>query len=185
MRWLILLSPLFSFPAPSFAKGDSLPSPRIFHFFQKKSKTEKAVIQKMSDEQLTNLVDRMLDASRIAPDLWEEVSLEIARRNIRRIHNENKSEYILLRLNLTSVPELFIAKPKPDSVSPFALSENCFYPAANYYPENSGWNGDLSVLFKEEFPPDTSFIIEFENNEFGCFSLPAWGPVSSSFGWRG
>ncbi|MFI5164007.1 MAG: peptidoglycan DD-metalloendopeptidase family protein [Bacteroidia bacterium] len=157
--------------------GDSLMASHSPRFKHKHEETP-AVIEKMSDVQLLHLIDHMFEASYIPPDLWEQIMVETAKRNLSKINREE-----LLDLSFDrSTGVLLIEKLQPDSIEPYASSETTdFHPASNYYSE---WDEDLSNLFKDQFSSDTTYTLELENPEFGCFKMPAWGPLSSPFGWR-
>jgi murein DD-endopeptidase MepM/ murein hydrolase activator NlpD len=66
-------------------------------------------------------------------------------------------------------------------VAPIDSSYMHILPANDLYDE---WNEDLTHVFKDEFKRDTTYKIELENYEVGCYEMPAWGPLSSPFGWR-
>lgn len=139
---------------------------------------ESPLIEKMSDEQLLRLIDHMFEANYIPPDLWEQIMVETAKRNLNKASRNEIADVS------TEKPDglLFVEKLRPDSVLPYSISESMdFHPASNYYSE---WDEDLSNLFKDQFAADTTYRLELENSQFGCFKMPAWGPISSPFGWR-
>lgn len=162
--------------------GDSLsggPVRRPFFRFKKQEQPTSPVIERMSDDQLLRLVDHMFEAEYMPPDLWNQVMLETAKRNLSKttcqdILNENPCEL--------AVGTLHIQRLQPDSVEPVGDDNSMFlFPANHYYSE---WDEDINNLFRDEFPKDTNYVLELENSEFGCFHMPAWGPLSSPFGWR-
>jgi murein DD-endopeptidase MepM/ murein hydrolase activator NlpD len=134
------------------------------------------VIEKMSDNQLMLLIDHVFEASYIPPDLWNEIMMETAKRDLSKI---NKKGYNLDVSYLKEHGKLHIEKLIPDSFK--ATNDSCIYPASAYYNE---WDADILSLFKDQFIKDTNYTIELENSELGCFNMPSWGPLSSPFGWR-
>lgn len=177
MRILIILSALFLNSFFCMAGGDSLMtshSPRIKH----RHEGESPIIEKMSDEQLLRLIDHMFETSYIPPDLWDQIMMETAKRNLNKVNRIEIADASVEKLNGL----LFVEKLQPDSVLPYSMSETMgLHPASNYYSE---WEEDLSNLFKDQFASDTTYQLELENSQFGCFKMPAWGPISSPFGWR-
>src|ERR1051326_7385674 len=134
------------------------------------------LIQKMSDEQLMLLIDHMFEASNMPSDLWNEVMMETAKRNLSKLNRKEFDGDLS-----AEVGKLFIEKITPEVVDPIPNSEVMLHPASNYYGE---WDEDLSNLFKDEFSADGNYTLELENSEYGCFKMPSWGPLSSPFGWR-
>ena len=161
-----------------FGGGDTLSLKRFGKQRNKDNNSSNHPIQKMSNEQLLLLIDHLFEASNIPTDLWNEVMIETAKRNLDKL---NRTEFAEDPFENNKTRELHIEKIAPDSVSPFTFSEMDYHPASQFYSE---WDEDLSALFKETFAKDTSIILELENYEFGCFHLPSWGTVSSTFGWR-
>ncbi|MBI4945493.1 MAG: peptidoglycan DD-metalloendopeptidase family protein [Bacteroidetes bacterium] len=156
--------------------GDSLMTfrSRIKH----RREGEHLLIAKMSDEQFLRLVNHLFEASYIPPDIWEKIMLETAKRNL---HKESIDEITGDALT-KPCGLLFIDKMQPDSIIPFPIIEPIdSRPASNYYSE---WDEDISNLFKDQFAADTTYQIELENPQFGCFKMPAWGPLSSPYGLR-
>lgn len=148
--------------------------PKIKH----RHEEEAPLIERMSDEQLLRLIDHMFEASNIPTDLWDQIMVETAKRNLNRTNRIEIADVVAEKANV----HIFIEKLQPDSILPYSMSETMdFHPASNYYSE---WDEDLSTLFKDEFAPDTTYRLELENSKFGCFKMPAWGPLSSPFGWR-
>ena len=145
--------------------------PRIKH----KHESESPLIEKMSDEQLLRLIDHMFEASNIPEDLWDQVMVETAKRNLNKV---NRIE-IADATSEKSSGMLFVEKLQPDSILPLDAID--FHTASNYY---SDWEEDISILFKDRFTTDTTYQLELENPNFGCFKMPTWGPISSPFGVR-
>jgi len=176
MKWFFSITLSISI-LTCHAGGDSLSSSRK-SFFKHKRETPSPIIEKMSDEQLMLLIDHMFEATYMPPDLWSEVMMETAKRNLSKI---NRQEFDV-NASCSQPAGLHIEKLLPDSVAPASDPNMMFlHPATNYYNE---WDEDLSNLFKDEFTADTTFTLELENSEYGCFNMPSWGPVSSAFGWR-
>src|ERR1035437_8800340 len=177
MRLLIIISALLVNSFCCMAGRDSLMtshSPRIKH----RHDGETPLIEKMSDEQLLRLIDHMFEASYIPPDIWDQIMVETAKRNLNKVYRNEIAD----ATSGKPTGLLVIEKLQPDSVLPYAISQTMdFHPASNYYPE---WEEDLSNLFKDQFALDTTYQLELENSKFGCFKMPAWGPLSSPFGWR-
>jgi murein DD-endopeptidase MepM/ murein hydrolase activator NlpD len=177
MRLIIIISALSLNSLFSLAGGDSLMashSPRIKH----RHEGESPVLEKMSDEQLLRLIDHMFEASNIPTDLWEQIMVETAKRDFNKVNIHEIADAALEK------PDglLFLEKLQADSVLPYPAPETTdFHPASNYYSE---YDEDLSNLFKDQFATDTTYQLEMENSQFGCFKMPAWGPISSPFGWR-
>lgn len=160
------------------SKRDTVHTPRKPLFKPKREKPS-PLIEKMSDNQLMLLIDHMFEATYIPPDLWSQVMMETARRNLSKITrrefqmDESCSQPVGLR----------IEKLLPDSVAPAGDPAMMYlYPASAYY--NNEWDEDLTTLFKDQFTLDATHTIELENSEVGCFTMPSWGPLSSPFGWR-
>jgi murein DD-endopeptidase MepM/ murein hydrolase activator NlpD len=168
----------YAMPGGGKVKGDSIPSSHR-PFFKHKKEEASPVIEKMSDEQLMLLIDHMFEASYMPPDLWSQVMMETAKRNLSNINRQDFS------MDMSCSQEsgyLHIEKLMPDSVAPVADPDMMFlHPASTYYND---WDEDLSNLFKDQFTLDATYTIELENSEFGCFKMPSWGPLSSPFGWR-
>lgn len=178
MRIFCIILLVLSSSMLCFGGGDTLSAKRFGKQRNKATASSNHLIQKMSDEQLLMLIDHMFEASNIPTDLWNEVMIETAKRNLGKL---NRTEFAEAPFENKKNGELYIEKIVPDSVSPFTFSEMDYHPASQFYSE---WDEDLSSLFKETFSKDTSIILELENSEFGCFNMPSWGPVSSTFGWR-
>ncbi|MFH1004000.1 MAG: M23 family metallopeptidase [Bacteroidota bacterium] len=134
-----------------------------------------SIIQKMDNEQLLRLIDYMFEAKYIPDDLWKEVTTEITKRNIVKEEIEKKSSDIFCEVPHS---RLIVEKMIPDSISHVSLE--CF-PVSDFY---DNWDEDYSKFFKDEISKDSSYIVEMENNKFGCFTTPTFGPISSPFGWR-
>ncbi len=149
-------------------------------FKNKREESSSPVIEKMSDTQLMLLIDHMFEATYMPPDLWSQVMMETARRNLSKI---TRKEYEMDEL-CSQTTELHIEKLLPDTIAPTGSDPNMMflYPAAAYY--NNEWDEDITTLFKDQFTLDATHSIELENSEFGCFTMPSWGPLSSPFGWR-
>ncbi len=159
-------------------KKDSLQTHKKPFLNFKKDKRS-PVIEKMSDEQLMLLIDHMFEASFMPPDLWSQVMMETAKRNLSKITRDG---FQIDQTCYQSVA-LHIEKLMPDSVAPLADPSMMFlFPASNYYSDNN--EEDLTTLYKDEFTFDASYTLELENSEVGCFTMPSWGPLSSPFGWR-
>lgn len=159
-------------------KGDSLQPPRR-SLFKPKREESSPVIEKMSDTQLMLLIDHMFEATYMPPDLWSQVMLETARRNLSKLTRKE----LETDDHCSQAGELHIEKIRPDYVAPASDPNMMFlYPAAAYY--NNEWDEDITNLFKDQFAFDTTYTLELENAEFGCFKMPSWGPMSSPFGWR-
>ena len=132
----------------------------------------------MSNEQLMLLTSHIFESAHMPPDLWSEVMMETAKRNLSKI---NRQEFDA-DVSCSQPAGLYIEKLLPDSVAPASDPDRMFlHPASNYYNE---WDKDLSSPFKDEFTADATFTLELENSDYGCFNMPSWGPVSSTFGWR-
>lgn len=161
------------------SKGDSIQAPRK-PLFKSKKEESSPLIEKMSDDQLMMLIDHMFEATFMPPDLWSQVMMETAKRNLSKITrreiemDESCSQPVCLR----------IEKLMPEPVAPPAGDPDMMflYPAATYY--NNEWDEDITTLFKDQFTLDAKHTIELENAQFGCFTMPSWGPLSSPFGWR-
>ncbi|MBI4931436.1 MAG: peptidoglycan DD-metalloendopeptidase family protein [Bacteroidetes bacterium] len=166
-------------PKGKKTSGDSLSATSRKPLFRHKhEESTSPLIEKMSDEQLMLLIDHMFEATYMPSDLWSEVMMETAKRNLSKI-NRFESD---VDETCSQPSGLHIEKLLPDSVAPFSDPDMMFlHPASNYYNE---WDEDLSTLFKDEFTLDATYTLELENTEFGCFNMPSWGPVSSTFGWR-
>ena len=158
-------------------KKDSLTTTVHRPFFKHKREESSPIIEKMSDAQLMLLIDHMFEASYMPPDLWSQVMLETAKRNLSKLNRRD------FEMDLSSHESgcLMIEKLIPDSVAPADGNMANLYPASEYYNE---WAEDLSILFKDKFAADTTYNIELENAEYGCFKMPSWGPMSSPFGVR-
>ena len=161
------------------SKGDSVSvSPHKPLFKRRHEETPSPIIEKMSDEQLMLLVDHMFEASYMPPDLWNQVMMETAKRNLSKLSKEQFD----VDVACSQPVELHIEKLMADSVAPSADPDMMFlHPASGYYGE---WEEDISSLFKDEFTLDATYTLELENAEVGCFQMPSWGPISSNFGWR-
>ncbi|HEY4800924.1 MAG TPA: peptidoglycan DD-metalloendopeptidase family protein, partial [Bacteroidia bacterium] len=134
---------------------------------------------KMSDAQLLALIDHMFEASYMPTDLWNQVMMETAKRNLSKLTRLTAS---VDNSCSSAYDNLHIEKLVPDSVAPMTDPEMMYlYPAKTYYND---WDENTSIPFKDEFTKDTSYTLELENSEYGCFKMPAWGPLSSPFGWR-
>lgn len=167
------------FPPPEKTKGDSALTHEKRSFLRlKRSKQQSPIIEKMTDEQLINLIDYMFEAPYMPPDLWGQVMMETAKRNLSKI---DRKEYDAHFACSHEAGKLHIQKLNADIEVQLRNSGTMYFPAEHFYSE---WHEDLSSLFKDEFKPDTVYNIELENSEFGCFHLPACGPISSPFGWR-
>ena len=165
-------------------KNDSVASVPRKPLFRSKHTNSSPLIEKMSDEQLMLLVDHMFEAEYMPSDLWSEVMMETAKRNLSKI-NRNALDVDLSRI--TESGKLHIEKLLPAPVEPVSDPNlMLLHPASNYYsvPITIGRDEDLSNLFKDEFTPDATYTLELENSEYGCFKMPSWGPLSSPFGWR-
>jgi murein DD-endopeptidase MepM/ murein hydrolase activator NlpD len=168
-----------AFPKGGRTKGDSIQTLHKPIFKRRKEDIPSLVIEKMSDSQLMLLIDHMFEASYIPPDLWNQVLIETAKRNLSNINRHSFNPELVFNKQSGC---LHIEKLKPDSVAPVPDSDPMsLYPASSYYNE---WGADLSALFKDQFTSDASYTIELENSDFGCFKMPSWGPLSSPFGWR-
>ncbi|MBI3502222.1 MAG: peptidoglycan DD-metalloendopeptidase family protein [Bacteroidetes bacterium] len=182
-----VFSTAFSFPHNEKKKGekskaDSMASSSVPHksFFRSKKENAPPLIEKMSDEQLLLLIDHMFEAEYMPADLWSEVTMEIAKRNLSKIKRDEPD--ISCATETSGCGQLHIEKLLPAPVEPSSDRSTMFlYPASNYYGD---WEEDLSSLFKDEFAPGAHYSLELENAEYGCFNMPAWGPLSSPFGWR-
>lgn len=160
------------------SKRDSLQAPRR-SFFKAKREESSPLIEKMSDIQLMLLIDHMFEATYMPPDLWSQVMLETAKRNLSKI---TRKEFDMDE-SCSQPAGLHIEKLRADSVAPCGDPDMMFlYPASAYY--NNEWDEDITTLFKDQFTLDATHTIELENSEFGCFTMPSWGPLSSPFGWR-
>ncbi len=181
----ILLVIIFTFSCIISYAGSGGDSASISRkpFFKNKREATSPIIAKMSDEQLMLLIDHMFEATYMPPDLWSEVMMETAKRNLSKI---NKQEFDM-DASCSRPAGLHIEKLLPVPISIRTVASASYpdmmflHPAANYYNE---WNEDISNLFKDQFTADTTFTLELENSEYGCFNMPSWGPVSSTFGWR-
>ena len=162
----------------SYAGGDTLSTSRK-SFLKNKRAESLLMIEKMNDDQLMLLIDNMFEANYIPPDLWDKIMLETAKRNISKI---NKQWLDLALSSARKYGVLHIDKFIPDSI-PAVNNTNMMYlqPAINYY---NIWTEDDNGLFKDQFTLDATHTLELENSEYGCFNMPAWGPLSSEFGWR-
>lgn len=162
-------------------KSDSVSAPasRKSVFKNKHEPTTSPIISKMSDEQLMLLVDHMFEASYMPPDLWGQVMMETAKRNLSKI---NRKEFDVDVTCSKEAGTLHIEKLRAEPVEPASDANLMFrHPAANYYGE---LDEDISNLFKDEFTQDATYTLDIENTEYGCYKMPAWGPLSSPFGWR-
>ncbi|HET7817925.1 MAG TPA: M23 family metallopeptidase [Bacteroidia bacterium] len=175
----ILIGLILIISGYSFAGTDSLSTTSKRAHRNKKSDSQPRLIEQMTDAQLTNLVDRMFEATYIPPDLWEQVMLETARRNLCKINRTGVN--IEPSCSSYQAGNLMIQKMCPQHVEPSDSNSMLIFPATNYYDD---WDEDLSCVFRDKFKIDTTYIIELENSEFGCYKMPAWGPLSSPFGWR-
>ena len=180
---IILLSSAFvhasnSAPKGKKSKGDTvLVREKKPLFKRKREETPPPLIEKMSDQQLMNLIDHMFEAAYMPPDLWGEVMMETAKRNLTKA---NRKEYDMLCAQESG--KLHIQPLTPDSMAPPPLPDGMrMLPAADYYSDS---DEDISILFKDQFAQDTTYTLTLETAEYGCFSMPAWGPLSSEYGWR-
>lgn len=155
--------------------GDNDSIPRKSFFKHKKEYNTTTIVTKMSDAQLYKLIDYMFDAQYIPPDLWSQVLMESTRRHLTKSVRSNFNDILVTRRPLC------IDKISPDYVSPNQPDSMSYYPGSAYYNE---WDEDYSSLFKDEFPRDTTYTLQMENSDFGCYNMPSWGPLSSPFGWR-
>ncbi len=185
-----ILSIGFSMPKGESPKGrktkaDSVSSPRSRLLgIKNKRDNSSPLIAKMSDEQLMLMVEHMFEVAFMPQDLWSQVMMETAKRNMSKINRKKFDVCSDLQgfKNLEGIGKLHIEKLVPSPVEPASDPNMMFlHPAANYYND---WDKDLSNLFKDEFTLDTSYTLELENTEVGCFKMPSWGPLSSPFGWR-
>ncbi len=148
-------------------------------FFKSKRDEPSTVIEKMSDDQLMLLIDHMFEATYMPPDLWGQVMMETAKRNLSKI---TRNEFDM-DLSCSQPVGLHIEKLLPDYVGPASDASMMFlYPASSYYHDDG--DEDITVLFKDQLTLDTSHTLELENSLVGCFTMPSWGPVSSTYGWR-
>lgn len=165
--------------SPEKSKGDTVLNQEKKSFLRfKRLKQQSPIIEKMTDEQLVNLIDYMFEASYMPPDLWGQVMMEAAKRNLSKF--ERKEHEVDFTCSRES-GKLHIQKLNADIEIQVRNSGTMYFPAEHFYSE---WDEDLSSLFKDEFKSDTVYTLELENSEFGCFYLPACGPISSPFGWR-
>lgn len=160
------------------SKRDSLQTPRR-SIFKAKREESSPIIEKMTDTQLMLLIDHMFEATYMPPDLWSQVMLETAKRNLSKI---TRREFEMDE-SCSQPIGLHIEKLYPDSIVPVGDPDMMFlYPASSVY--NNEWDEDVTTLFKDQFTLDATHTIELENSEYGCFTMPSWGPLSSPFGWR-
>ena len=179
MKILAILSISISSVACYAGGGDSLAAPKRSFFKFKKEEQQSPVIEKMSDEQLLRLIDHMFEATYMPSDLWNQVMMETAKRNLSKINRFEIADGSPCEF---AKGILHIEKLQPDSVAPADDASSMFiHPANNYYTE---WDEDISTLFKDQIALDTSYTLELENTEVGCFNMPSYGPLSSPFGWR-
>src|ERR1035437_10937247 len=119
MRIAIIISVLLlnSFFCLAGGKDSVMTShnPRIKH----RHEGETPLIEKMSDEQLLRLIDHMFEASYIPPDLWDQIMVETAKRNLNKA---NRNEIADASLGKTT-GLLVVEKLQPDSVLPYAISQ--------------------------------------------------------------
>jgi len=164
-------------PKKGRPKGDSVSvAPRSLF---KHKKEQSPIIEKMSDNELMLLIDRMFEAPYVPPGLWSQVMMETAKRNLNNIDKQDFNPDLSYS---RKEGYLHVEKLMADSVSPVSDSSMLYlYPASTYYSE---WDEDIATLFKDQFTSGASYTIELENAEFGCFKMPSWGPLSSPFGWR-
>ena len=157
-------------------KKDTLSTPRK-PFFKPKKEESSPIIEKMSDDQLMLLIDHMFEATYMPPDLWSQVMMETAKRNLSKITRTEVDESCSLPVGL------HIERLQAEYVAPAGDPDMMFlHPASSYY--NNEWDEDITTLFKDQFTLDATHTIDLENPEVGCFTMPAWGPLSSPFGWR-
>ena len=180
MKLITSLLLIFSFLLCRAGGGDSVNIASRKSFFKHRKEESPSIVEKMSDTQLLKLIDYMFEAKYMPPDLWSQVMMETTKRNLSKTNIFNFNDDSLCDL---ASGTLHIEKLQPDSIAPAASDPNMMYlhPASTYYNE---WDEDLSNLFKDEFPSDTTYTLELENSEFGCYTMPSWGPLSSPFGWR-
>lgn len=159
-------------------KRDTLSNPRK-SFLKPKKEEPSPIIEKMSDDQLMLLIDHMFEATYMPPDLWGQVMMETAKRNLSKI-TRTEAEVD----GSCSLPVgLHIERLQAEYITPSGDPDMMFlHPASVYY--NNAWDEDITTLFKDQFTFDATHTIDLENPEVGCFSMPAWGPLSSPFGWR-
>lgn len=184
---LVIIFTLHCIVSYTAGGGDSTSMSRKPFFKHKRQKTTSPIIQKMNDAQLMLLIHHMFEATCIPSDLWSEVMMETAKRNLSKINRQSASapsDEFDADITLTG---LYVEKLLPvlmdiGTVAPRLDPDMIFlHPATNYYNE---WGEDLSTLFRDEFTADTTFTLELENSEYGCFNMPSRGTVSSAFGWR-
>ena len=179
MKTVISILLILSFSLCKAGSRDSAAIPhRPFFSFIHKHEEPSPIIENMTDEQLLSLIDHMFEANNIPTDLWTQVMMETAKRNL----NKLKRAYQPFDNSCpASCDNLYIEKIHPDSVPLYDPDMMYWHPANNYYND---WEENSSIHFKDEFTKDTTYVLEFENSEYGCFKMPAWGPLSSPFGWR-
>lgn len=130
----------------------------------------------MNDEQLMNLIDLLFESENETGSLWGEVMMEAARRNLSRIRKKefHANTYCQIEpenLYIEKLPVLCLDIDEDDHD----------LPASDLYTD---WEDLDEKIFIDECRADTAYDLTLEGAGHGCFHMPAWGPLSSPFGWR-
>lgn len=158
---LCMLLPLFLLSAQKLQAGTSghdTVRTKVLSDLQHQTPTSRnSVIESMSDEQLTRLIDMLFELDSIPYDLAKEITRVVRAR----------------------MPEAEMAK-MVDQKEAIDIKDSI--PASNYY---SVWDSKhVNCTFDLLKKNDSAFVLELTNDRIGKYTHPFSGEVTSYFGWR-
>jgi len=158
---LIMLLPFFLFSAQKLQAGttghDTVRTKVLTDLQHQTPTSRNSVIESMSDEQLTRLIDMLFELDSIPYDLAGEIT----------------------RVVRSRMPDAEIAKVVDQKE---AIDFTDSMPATNYY---SVWDDKhVTCIFDLLQKNDTSFVLELTNDKLGKYTHPFSGEITSWFGWR-
>ena len=121
-----------------------------------------SLIEKMTDEQLVNLIDLLFEVDSVPADLVQEIT--------RVVNNRTKIKSEIL--------------PVTENLPPVIPAEN--YDSLLFSPDlYVNWDEKHTFTVKQGLTKnDTSIVLELLTDKYCTFTMPIEGVVTSNFGWR-